>query len=424
MGSSSFYDAWNASLSACRANHGVQAGEGLPPIRLLGLMSGTSLDGVDACLVTLAWENSRLVVSHIVHHGVTLPWPLRETLLRVQQEKSVSVEEISRLNVKLGELFAEVALQALEVADETPESITAIASHGLTVAHYPPRGDKPGHTLQLGHPAIIAERTGIATVADFRPRDMAAGGQGAPLVPFADWLLFGQDGVARCVQNLGGIGNVAVLPVDPTAPLLAFDTGPGNMLLDGAVRALFGRAFDPMGGIASAGQVNEALLHALKQHPYLKKSPPKSTGREAFGDPYLLPLLEAYAPLPKEDILATLSTFTAWTVADAYARFVFPAHPVAEVLLCGGGVHNQTLMRHLKQAVQQVAGERILRWRTPEDYGIPNAAKEALAFAVLGWAAYWGLPNNRPDCTGASKPVVLGSWTGGAQGLALPKPLG
>lgn len=406
MSSSSFYDVWNASLSRLRAAN-------LAPLRVMGLMSGTSLDGVDACLATVALTDTGIAVSDLVLYSIEMPWHLKEQLLALQNGEPVTLDTLTLLNKRLGHLFADTALEALAQADEAAESLFCIASHGQTVFHSPPRGPYEGATLQIGEPAIIAQRTGVPVVADFRPRDMAAGGQGAPLVPFADVLLFQNDHRACCVQNIGGIGNVTVLPtlgsgVEP----FAFDTGPGNMLIDSAVSLLFGRPFDPFGGIASAGTVHPEMLDLLMSHPYLAKSPPKSTGREVFGQDYLRPILAQYQHLPKEDVLATLTETTAATIVQAYERFVLPKVAITEVIISGGGVNNRTLIKALRRRLDELATrlnlQQTIVGNTTEHYDIPSQAKEALAFALMGWAAKLGLPNHIPTCTGAQELTILG----------------
>jgi anhydro-N-acetylmuramic acid kinase len=415
MSSSNFYDGWNASL------YRLQAESNPEPWRIMGLMSGTSLDGVDACLATVSLtETGGVAVSDLSLYSVEMPWHLKESLLAIQTGQPVTLEALMLLNKRLGHLFADTALEAMAQVGEDPDTLFCIASHGQTVYHSPPKGPYEGATLQLGEPSIIAEKTGVPVVADFRTRDMAAGGQGAPLVPFADVLLFQNAERACCVQNIGGIGNVTVLPklgsgIEP----FAFDTGPGNMLIDGAVSLLFGRPFDPFGGIASAGEVNEPMLAELMAHPFLAKLPPKSTGRETFGKAYLEPLLATYATLPKEDILATLTEFSAATIALAYEQFVIPIVPVTEVVLSGGGVHNRTLMSALRRRMRALKTDRQLDHRqrsvmdgvtvtTSDAYGIPSQAKEALAFGLMGWAARLGLPNHIPSCTGAGRLTILG----------------
>jgi anhydro-N-acetylmuramic acid kinase len=320
------------------------------------------------------------------------------------------VAEICELNFALGERFAQAALTAIRQAKRKPGDIAAIGSHGQTIHHLP--NARTPSTLQIGEAAVIAERTGITTVADFRVRDMAAGGQGAPLVPYADWALFTDKTRPRIVQNIGGIGNLTFLP--PRAELdqvIAFDTGPGNMVMDALVTALTrGRqTFDRDGRWAARGHVSEKLLAEMTAHPFLRRRPPKTTGREEFGEMFLGRMLASARRLRlrPEDMVATATAFTAATIADAYRRFVFPKIKADErgalqVILGGGGAKNPTLRRILAERIS--AGELL----THEDFGIANAAKEALAFAILAHETMLGNPGNVPTATGARRAVVLG----------------
>ena len=376
------------------------------PRRIVGLMSGTSLDGIDAVLAEIA--GGIPFTSLRVHDFFTRPYTAAERariagLLRAD----LPLPELLAANVWLGEIFAEAALQVIAQAGFTPAEIDAVASHGQTIWHIPPRDGQPGATLQIGEPAVIAERTGRLTVADFRPRDMAAGGQGAPLVPFADALLFPHDDASIAVQNIGGIGNVTWLPRGgDLSTILAFDTGPGNMVID-ALTAHFGRGpFDRDGAMAAAGCVDEELLGELMAHPYFSMPPPKSTGRELFGADFAADLL-ARKHLRPEDAVATATALTAESIARAYRDFL-PAS-VDKVILGGGGSYNHTL-RHMLEA--RLPGVPIL---THEDFGISGEAKEAIAFALLGHATLCGVANNVPSATGASHAVVLGTIVPGGK---------
>lgn len=416
MTASSFYEAWNAGLA------GLSASQQAPQC-WLGLMSGTSLDGVDACLVELGLQNKQLLWQNVQHHFVAYPWPLKERLLALQTQPAVALAEVSALNHKLAGFYAKVAHQTLERFNVLPAKVAGVACHGQTVHHQPPKtlatgSVSHGHTLQLGDLAVLAELTGLQTVGNFRPGDMALGGQGAPLVPFADWLLsqplLMQAKAAIAVQNLGGIGNVSVV-LSGQKPVLAFDTGPANMLMDTAMRALFAKAYDENGAVASVGQVHAGLLAQLNQHPFLALKPPKSTGREAFGEGYLLPLLHQYQAVPKEDVMATLTYFTAQTIAQAYQQFVLPQTALSTAVVGGGGVKNATLLKHL--AVLLDKAQPGLTLQTHEQaFNLPSQAKEAFAFALLGWARSLNLPNTLPSCTGASGPTTAGQM---AQPLGL-----
>lgn len=365
-------------------------------------MSGTSLDGVDAALIE--------VVGGIPYHSLhmmdffTRPYTNDErsriaNLLR----PDVPLPELMTANVWLGELFADAALQVISQAGLSPKQIDAVASHGQTIWHIPPKAGQNGATLQIGEPSVIAERTGILTVADFRPRDMAAGGQGAPLVPFADYLLFHAGDRSIAVQNIGGIGNVTWLkPGGTINDIIAFDTGPGNMVIDALVQHYGHGLFDRDGAMAAAGNVSQQLLDALLQDPYFSTPPPKSTGREKFGAGYARELLTQATALglSPEDTVATATALTAESIARAYRDFL-PGH-VDEVILGGGGSYNPTLRDMLGERMPTSA---VL---THEDRGISGEAKEGIAFALLGHATLCGACNNVISATGASHPVIMG----------------
>jgi len=366
-------------------------------------MSGTSLDGVDAALIEvrggIPFDEMRMLA--FFTRAYTAEERARIAGLMQPQ---VSLAALTSGNAWLGELFAEAALRVIAQAGLRPEDVDAVASHGQTVWHIPPEDGRLGATLQLGEPCVIAERIGLLTVADFRPRDMAAGGQGAPLVPFADYLLFNSPQLSRAVQNIGGIGNVSWIPRGGSpADMIAFDTGPGNMVIDALVSYYSGGAesFDRDGVMAAAGNVDEVLLRELLAHPYFRQAPPKSTGRELFGAGYAQALREQGEArgLAPADVVATATALTAASIARAYRDFL---GPVDEVILGGGGSYNPTLRRML---ADRLAGIPV---KVHEDFGISGEAKEAIAFALLGHATLCGVPANVPTATGASRAVVLG----------------
>ncbi|HEX2207246.1 MAG TPA: anhydro-N-acetylmuramic acid kinase [Longimicrobium sp.] len=381
-------------------------------MRIVGLMSGTSLDGVDAALVDVAGEGLDDVSIQVVH-SLTLPYDEARRTAIHDAIVAGSAEALCGLHADLGEWLAEAALAVCAEAGVEMTSVHAVGSHGQTVWHRPPSGAKRGATLQLGDAATLAERTGRPVVHDFRTRDVAAGGQGAPLVPWVDQLLFAVPERARALQNLGGIGNVTrVPPKGSTEPVWAFDTGPANSLIDAAVEiATAGRhRYDRDGRLAARGTVDQALLEDLLRHPYFAAEPPKSTGREEFGRPFVERLAEAVRPEGDQDwmdLVATLTELTARTVADAYARWVVP-RGVDEVVLTGGGARNPVLAERIRAllAPLPVAGGAAL--------GVDPDAKEAVAFAVLAWAHLRGIPASVPSATGAAGPRVLGSFTPGA----------
>jgi anhydro-N-acetylmuramic acid kinase len=371
-------------------------------------MSGTSADGIDAVVARISERNGGLRAEVVSHVHRPFDRSRREQILRVCLHGTVA--EICELNFILGACFAEAALASIRAARIPARRIAAIGSHGQTIHHLPNAGTPS--TLQIGEPSVIAERTGITTIADFRVRDMAAGGQGAPLVPFADWALLTDARRPRIVQNIGGIGNLTFLP--PGAGLeevIAFDTGPGNMVIDGVVTILSGgkRAYDRNGRWAARGKVSARLLREVMAHPFLKRRPPKTTGREEFGAPFVRNIIRLgrRMRLPDADLVATATAFTAESIAAAYKRFVFGKLTRTErnrvqIILGGGGAKNATLRRMLQERVP--AAEFLL----PEDFGIKTAAKEALAFAILAHETLAGRPGNVPNATGAKRAVVLG----------------
>lgn len=382
------------------------------PLTVMGLMSGTSVDGVDACLARLEWNSGKLNHEILATHSVAMPTDLRERLLRCMAEKAIHLEEFCQLNVAVGQLFAETAWGLMEANAIKASQIDCIGSHGQTLYHWPPtEPGKMGGTLQIGEPSLIAEKTGVLTIADFRPRDMAAGGQGAPLVCFADQLLFQDEAIGRCIQNIGGIANVTVVPsrqafTENELPVIAFDTGPGNMLMDAAMNHFYNKSYDSAGAIAASGQVHDVLFGHLMAHDYLAQSPPKTTGRELFGKPCFQELLSRFPSIQPADWLATLNRFTVASIADAYERFVFPAYEVSELIVGGGGSFNPTLLNGLRSLFAEKNREIVVK--THADYEIPDQYKEALAFAILAWASLLNRPNNLPSCTGAIHPVVMG----------------
>jgi len=368
-----------------------------PRRRIIGLLSGTSADGTDAALCELegAGETTRLVGCTFV----TTPFerPLRERIFRLAQ---ADASELTDLDVVLGEAFAEAALEVCVAAGVPIGEVDLIGSHGQTAVHHPRSAGRLGATLQIGEAAVIAERTGCPVVSDFRVRDVAAGGEGAPLVPLVDHLLFRKPGVRRALQNIGGIANVTLVG-DSLADLVAFDNAPGNMPLDAVARAASGgaEAFDAGGRRAARGTIDAALLAELHTHPYLAQKLPKSTGRETFGKDFVYPLLSRYGDR-LDDLLATLTRFVAEAIARSYKE-ALPSPP-DEVYVSGGGALNPTLMGHLTSLLAPVPVS------TSASLGVDPEAKEAIAFAVLANETLFGHPGNVPSVTGARGPRVLG----------------
>jgi len=359
----------------------------------MGLMSGTSCDGISAALVGFQGRTFRL----LAYQTVPYPKPLAELLRRAHE---LSVRGAAQVNLLLGELLASAALRLLRRSRVPAQTVFVIGSHGHTVYHGPT--DAIPCTLQLGEPAIIAERTGRPVVANFRMRDVAAGGQGAPLVPFFDQFFFGQ-GPVRAMQNIGGIANVTV--VGRRVKPIAFDTGPGNCLIDVVARRISrGRlACDRHGRLAARGCVNHAAITRLMRHPYFRTAPPKSTGREVFHEQLLGEALGRNWWTRPYDALATVTYLTALSIAEGYRRFV--PHAIHEVIVSGGGVRNRTLMGDLANVLHPIPVRSI------ERYGLPPQAKEPVAFAFLALRAIKGQVNHLPQTTGAIEARVLGTIT-------------
>jgi anhydro-N-acetylmuramic acid kinase len=371
-------------------------------------MSGTSADGIDAVVAEI-FGSGRTLRAHLVAHSHhNFGTAFRKRVLHACLHGAVA--EICELNFELGEHFARAALGAIRQARLKPSQIAAIGSHGQTVHHLP--NAKVPSSLQIGEPCVIAERTGITTVADFRVRDMAAGGEGAPLVPYADWVLFTHKNRPRIIQNLGGIANLTLLrPSAGLEEVIAFDTGPGNMVIDAVATALSrGRqTYDRNGRWAAAGQTSDKLLRECMKHPFIRRKLPKTTGREEFGENFVQWLLARARRLrlTDADTVATATEFTATSIAAAYRRFVLPKLKAREldhlqIILGGGGVKNPTLVRMLFEHI----GVGTLC--AHEDFGIDSLAKEPLAFAMLAHETLLGKPGNVPSATGAKRPVVLG----------------
>lgn len=362
----------------------------------LGLMSGTSADGISAALLSFSGHSFKF----IGHLTEPFPAPLREKILK---RGDLSARELSSLNVELGRQFAHAALRLLKKHHIPPRDVVCIGSHGQTMYHGP--RDSVPNTLQIADPATISELTGITVVSHFRQRDMAAGGEGAPLVPFFDQYFYGQ-GPLRALINIGGIANVTVVGKQvPSA--LAFDTGPGNCLMDLAVKQATHNqeTFDHHGHRAKQGQIDMQTVQAMIEEPYFKRRPPKSTGPELFGEGFLKNHFGTNFESRINDVLATLNYFTCLTIQESFRNFIFPAYPLNEILISGGGVYNKVLRRKLECLFAPIAVRSI------EDFGLPALAKEPAAFAFFGFCCIHGKINHLPACTGAKRACVLGSVT-------------
>jgi anhydro-N-acetylmuramic acid kinase len=372
---------------------------------VIGLMSGTSADASDAALVRVEGSPPDLRWEVCAHLSLPHPADLRAEILACCSPATGNVERICSLNARLGEVFADASLELCRRAGIAISEVELIGSHGQTIWHNP-SGPWAG-TLQIGEAAIIAERTGCHVVSNFRPRDMAAGGQGAPLIAYVDLLLLGHPHRIRVAQNIGGIANLSYIPPTGQAGSFAFDTGPGNMLIDDAVMRLSDGAmsYDTDGAIAAEGQIDQQLLSSLLAHPYLQLPPPKTTGRELFGAQFGAALWQAAQQrgMRPIDLVATLTAFTAHSIAEAYRRFL-PRMP-DEVIISGGGVHNTTLMEQLRELLPET------QLFSSEDLGLPSDAKEAVAFALLAYETWHRRPSNYPPATGAKRSVILGDIT-------------
>ena len=378
---------------------------------IVGLMSGTSCDGIDACLAKITGNSLSTRIEIIGFETYPYDNDIRELIFDTSQQQTGSVDKVCQLNFILGRLFADAVKQIARKASVSLSEIDIIGSHGQTVYHVPSsRGDMDkgaGSTLQIGEPSVIAQETGVTTVADFRARDMAAGGEGAPLVAYADFILFGGDKVSRAIQNIGGIANVTFLPGDGDINrVIAFDTGPGNMIIDRFTEIITnGKSkFDKDGELASKGKLNKDLLETLCSHPYLSRRPPKSTGREDFGIQFSDDLYKKMkrGNIDALDAIATVTAFTARSISDSYRRFIQPFSKISEVIISGGGTQNLTLLRFLDGYLK---GTKI---RKVDEFDIPSEAKEALSFAILANETVCGNPGNVPSATGAKESVILG----------------
>jgi anhydro-N-acetylmuramic acid kinase len=369
---------------------------------VVGLMSGTSIDGIDCALVEIKGNGLDTKVNLIEFHNHSISLELKRDILKACSINQSSVDLICRLNFKIGEEFANAVLETCKLAGVSSNDIDLIGSHGQTIYHIPKNS-----TLQIGEPSVIAEKTGIITVADFRVRDVAAGGHGAPLVPYTEYLLYRNSYKTIALQNIGGIGNVTIIPKKcDINEVYAFDTGPGNMMIDSIVEEITGgkMRFDNEGMLASKGNIHHELLNELMNHPFIRKKPPKTTGREEFGIEYSKKILDKYLKLnvSEMDILTTLTYFTAISISENYKNFILPKHIIDEMIISGGGSYNKTLIQMIKE---ELKGIKVM---TQEDIGLSSDAKEAVAFAILANEAIYGNTNNLPSVTGANRPVVMG----------------
>lgn len=384
----------------------------LPVRRAVGLMSGTSVDGVDAAIIEISGTKSP-AVRLIAFENYPYEPEIRQKIFALFDPNQATADKVGYMNFLLGEVYAKAAADIIKAAGFTAKDIHVIGSHGQTILHAPELTDADGYpihyTIQIGEGAVIAARTGIPCVSDFRTADMAVGGQGAPLVPFTEYLLYKKPDKNILLQNIGGIGNITVLPQNACPEqVMAFDTGPGNMIIDGLVSRLYsGRLSMDIGGkIAASGTVSQPLLRYLKENDYYRLPLPKSTGRERFGMQYVESLLGFIRQheIPKEDAVASVTYLTAWSIADAYRYYIEKSCKADEIILGGGGSYNKTLVNFIKDEM----GACGVKTYTQEDIGMSSDAKEAVAFALLADCTMRKEANNLPKVTGASRPVILG----------------
>jgi len=383
---------------------------------VMGLMSGTSADGIDVALARISGIPPKLSLKLEGHYHVAFPALVRKAILNLANGSPATVAEISQLNFLLGEEFARAAISACKSWRVPLRKVSLIGSHGQTIYHqgapspflnYP----RLSSTLQIGEPSVIAERTGVTTIADFRPADMAAGGQGAPLVPFVDYLLYRHPKRNRAALNIGGIANVTVIPARAKPEdVVAFDTGPGNMIVDALVEKFtHGRShYDKDSQIALRGRLLPKLLTELMENPYLRRQPPKTAGREQFGQPCAQKILSwaKQRRAKPEDLVRTATIFTSLSIANAFQQFILPLVRIDELIVSGGGARNPLMMVYLSA----ILGFSIT---FSGELGIKPEAKEALAFAILAYESYHGRANNLPSATGANHPAVLGKLVHG-----------
>ena len=379
-----------------------------------GVMSGTSADGIDVALVRVQGRGFRSRLELLAHYQFPYPSDVRRAVLAAMNARSVSVADLARLNFLLGDLYADAVRTAQRRARLRCE---LVGCHGQTLYHQgnskPYLGRRVACTWQTGEAAVIAAKIGVPVVSDFRPADLAVGGKGAPLVPFLDYVLYRHRRYGRIVQNLGGIGNLTAIP--PRAlpeQVIAFDTGPGNMVIDAVSEQLFHKPFDRNGRLAARGEPIERVLRELLRHPFFRQKPPKTAGREQFGREFVRELLRLCRRADDNDIIATATALTARSVGIAVRRFVLPLvesedpKPARfrEFVVSGGGTKNATLMRMIREELAPLK----MRVRTTDDFGLPSEAKEATAFALLAYQTWRRLPSNVPSATGAERLTILG----------------
>lgn len=374
---------------------------------VVGLMSGTSADGIDAVLVEIKNNGVKTKLRQIAFETYPYSNSLKNFILKNSDVKTARLDNITRLNILLGEYFADAAMKIVKRVKLDIKDIDLIGSHGQTISHSPEKikmfGKSIRATLQIGEPTVIAKRTGVVTVGDFRVADVAVGGSGAPLVPYFDYIMFRSHKHNRGLLNIGGIANITVIPKNGSLNnIFAFDTGPGNMIIDNIMRRLFNKPFDKSGHVARRGKLNTQLLNWMMKNKYFTQQPPKSTGREMFGEKFVEKILEKTKNVPNENIITTVTEFTAITIYDSYLKFIKNKVTLDEIIVSGGGVHNLYLMNSLEKYFHPIIIKPI------ENVGYSSDAKEAICFAVLANETISGNAANVIGATGASKSTILG----------------
>ena len=400
--------------------------KGLVFLIVAGVMSGTSADGIDVALVKVGGVGIDTRFELIAHHAYPYPQAVRRSVLSAMNAQQASVADLARLNFLLGELYASAVLAAQR---QSGMKVELVGCHGQTIYHQgepaPYLGKKTAATWQTGEGAIIAARVGAPAISDFRPADMAAGGKGAPLVPFLDYVLYRDARVGRIVQNIGGIANLTAIPAGASPEdVIAFDSGPGNMVVDAVIERLYGKPYDRDGRAAANGTVLESAVKGLLKHSFFRRKPPKTAGREQFGREFVAEFLRRCGRARKEDVVATATALTARSIAEALKRFVLfcagakaqtqgtsngtaeavPLHRFLDYVVSGGGAKNRTLVNMLRTELEPLG----LTLRFSEDFGVPSVAKEAIAFALLAYETWHRRPSNLPAATGAHRPAILG----------------
>ena len=373
----------------------------------VGLMSGTSLDGVDTVLCEISGQDESTKVKQLYFKTYDIPESLRTKIRKCCSRELIPVDLICSLNFELGYLFADSVKSLCKDANVKLEDLSFIASHGQTIFHIPkPYDDYVPSTLQIGEAAIIANECKTKVISNFRVMDMAVGGEGAPLVPYSETLLYSEKNQAVALQNIGGIGNVTVLPKKgDTKKVIAFDTGPGNMMIDEAVRTFYGKKYDTDGYYARQGNLIPSLAAELKGHPYFNLEIPKTTGREMFGEHFTKSILEKYHSCEPNDLIHTFTWFTAYSIAYHYKKYLISEYGLKKCIIGGGGAYNSYLLELIRNEIPEVTV------MTQEEHGFSSEAKEALAFVILGNQTYHRSPSNVPSATGAKKSVILGQIT-------------